>query len=187
MIYYRVASQVENSSAWKWRSTILTSLEALFRLLRMYAGLPTDRLRVFFASSRPGLDEMLTRENRGAVSNSMTLEQLIAQRWCISPLEIRRVEAELGLQENKGSASPMVLAEELVNGKRMQVPERTQVQGDQGIGTDHDLPYLFTLPTFLPEALSWARLLARVHAGELVSGELVSQEEPFPLSDGLRT
>ena len=75
---------------WKWWSTILTSLEALFRLLRMYAGLPPDRLRVFFASSRQGLDEMLTRENQGAVSNSMTLEQLIAQRWWISTDEWAR-------------------------------------------------------------------------------------------------
>jgi hypothetical protein len=47
----------------------------------------------------------------------------------------------------------------------------TQVDADQGI--DHDLPYIFTLPTFLPEALSWARLLAKIQAGEVVSGELV--------------
>jgi hypothetical protein len=179
MIYYRVASQMDASSAWKWRSTILTSLESLFRLLRLYAGLPPDRLRVFFASSKQGLDEMLTRENQGAVSNSITLEQLIAQRWCISPTEIKRVEAELGLQENKEWASPMVLTEQPANGKWMPVPvpEMAPVQQDQRIGADHDLPYLFTLPPFLPEALSWVRLLVKVQAGELVSGELVSQED----------
>lgn len=180
MIYYRVALQIDTSSAWKWRSTILTSLEGLFRLLRLYAGLPPDRLRVFFATSRPGLDEMLTRENQGAVSNSMTVEQLIAQRWCISPTEIRRVEAELGLQENKEWASPTVLTAQPANEKCMPVPlpEMASVQQDQETDIDHDLPYLFTLPTFLPEALSWARLLTKVQAGQLVSGELVSQEAP---------
>jgi hypothetical protein len=180
MIYYRVASQMDTSSAWKWWSTILTSLEGLFRLLRLYAGLPPDRLRVFFASSKQGLDEMLRRESQGAISNSMTLEQLIAQKWCINPTQIKRMEAELGLQENKESASLTVLTEQPANGKWMPVPvpEMAQVQQDQRTGADHDLPYLFTLPPFLPEALSWARLLTKVQAGELVSGELVSQEAP---------
>jgi hypothetical protein len=174
MIYYRVALQASHCPAWQWRSTILTSLEAVLRLLRMYSNLlPNDRIRVFFASSAHGLDEMLTRQNQGAVSNSMTVEQLAAQSWRISPLEIRRVEAELGLQENEGSGPTTVLAEQLVNGKRPDVPEMTQVVADQGTGADHDLPYIFTLPIFLPEALSWARLLAKVHTGEVVSGELV--------------
>src|SRR6266436_4071466 len=119
MIYYRVALQMSHSSVWKWRSTILTSLEALFRLLRMYRGLPKDRIRVFFASSRQGLDEMLTRENQEAASNSMTVEQLAAQGWWISLSEVRRVEAELCLQENKGSGSHTVLTEQPVNGKPM--------------------------------------------------------------------
>ena len=174
MMYYRVALQDRHCPAWQWRSTILTSLEAVLRLLRMYSNLlPNDRIRVFFASSRQGLDEMLTRQNQGAVSNSMTVEQLAAQNWRISPLEIRRVEAELGLQENKGLGPTPVLAEELVNGKQPHIPEMTQIEVDQGTGADHDLPYIFTLPVFLPEALSWARLLAKVQAGEVVSGELV--------------
>jgi len=61
------------------------------------------------------------------------------------------------------------------------------VEVDQETGAHHDIPNIFTLPRFLPEALSWARLLAKVHAGELVSGELVSEEESFPLSDVFRT
>jgi hypothetical protein len=34
-------------------------------------------------------------------------------------------------------------------------------------GTDHDIPYTFTLPGSLPQVLAWARLLARVQRGEL--------------------
>ena len=59
----------------------------------------------------------------------------------------------------------------------MEKHQLKQVEVDQKTGADHDIPYIFTLPTFLPEALSWARLLAKKHAGELVSGELVSEEE----------
>src|SRR5215469_8619392 len=105
MIYYRVALQVHDSSPWKWQSTILVTLETLFRFLssNRVLGFPNERIRVFFASSTQALDEMLTRENAGAVSNSMTVEQLVAQRWRISPAEIRRIEADLCLQENKGS------------------------------------------------------------------------------------
>jgi hypothetical protein len=172
MIYYRVALQASHCPAWQWRSTILTSLEAVLRLLRIYSNLlSNDRIRVFFASSAHTLDEMLTRQNQGAVSNSMSVEQLIVQNWRISPLEIRRVEAELGFQENKGSGPTTVLAEQLMNGQPSHIPDMTQVDADQG--ADHDLPYIFTLPTFMPEALSWARLLAKVQAGEVVSGELV--------------
>jgi hypothetical protein len=169
MIYYRVALRANHSPAWKWQSTILTSLEALFRWLRMYGGLPNDCIRVFFASSRQGLDKMLTRENQGAASNSMTLEQLATQRWRINPSEIRRVEAELDLQEDEGAGSHAIPTEEPVNGKRIDVPEMAQVEEEQGTGPDHDLPYLFTLPGFLPEALCWARLLTKVHDGQLVS------------------
>jgi hypothetical protein len=183
MIYYRVALQVSDSSAWKWRSTILTSLEALFRLLRMFAGLPSDRIRVFCASSRQGLDQILARENQGAVSTSMTVEQLAAQRWWISPSEMRRLEVELGLQENLAGASLPVPPQQPVNEKQRPMLEMTQAEVDQGTDPDHDLPYLFTLPTFLPEALSWARLLSLIHDGQLVSGELVLQEELFPLSN----
>jgi hypothetical protein len=73
MIYYRVALRANHSPAWKWQSTILTSLEALFRWLRMYGGLSNDCIRLFFASSKQGLDKMSIRANQGAVSNSMTV------------------------------------------------------------------------------------------------------------------
>jgi hypothetical protein len=32
---------------------------------------------------------------------------------------------------------------------------------------DHDLPYRFTLPTAMPQALAWVKLLVRVHHGDL--------------------
>ncbi len=35
-------------------------------------------------------------------------------------------------------------------------------------GGDYDTPYTFALPVFMPQALAWARLLAKVQRGELV-------------------
>jgi hypothetical protein len=34
-------------------------------------------------------------------------------------------------------------------------------------GADHNIPYTFTLPGSLSQLLAWARLLAKVHCGEL--------------------
>jgi hypothetical protein len=172
MIYYRVALQVRDTSTWKWQSTILTTLETLFRFLRRYrdCGFPYNRIRVFFASSTQAFDELLARENEGAISNSMTVEQLAAQRWWINRAEIRRVEAELCLHENTASGSYTVRIEQPVNEKLVDVPQMTQVEVDQRTGTEYDIPYIFTLPCFLPEALNWARLLVKVQAGELVPG-----------------
>lgn len=71
MIYYRVAIQTHQSSTWQWRSTILTSLEAVFGFLRIYGHIPRERIRVFYSSSAQAMDEMLARENQGLASNSL--------------------------------------------------------------------------------------------------------------------
>ena len=42
---YRVAIRVESSTTWRWKSTALSSLNALFHLLRVYRPIPQDRLR----------------------------------------------------------------------------------------------------------------------------------------------
>lgn len=113
MMYYRVALQLHNSFPWKWQSTILVTLEALFRFLKIdeNLGLSNDRIRVFFASSQQGLDEMLARENQGAVSNSMTVNQLVTRSWRISPAEMRRLEIELRMQEHEGLGKTTVPSE----------------------------------------------------------------------------
>ncbi len=39
MIYYRVALQADQSNPWRWKSTVLTSLDALFGFLKLLHGL----------------------------------------------------------------------------------------------------------------------------------------------------
>ena len=59
MMYYRLAIQTRNESNLKWKSTKLTSLEAVFQLLRRYRAMPQDHVRVFMASSRDEMDKQL--------------------------------------------------------------------------------------------------------------------------------
>jgi hypothetical protein len=40
MIYYRVALQADQSNPWRWKSTVLTSLNALFGFLKLYSMYP---------------------------------------------------------------------------------------------------------------------------------------------------
>src|SRR5260370_39045386 len=70
MMYYRVAIQVDQGPHWKWRSTALSELSALFQLLRLYRALPQEHLPVFSSASPAELDELLSRENNGKWSDS---------------------------------------------------------------------------------------------------------------------
>jgi hypothetical protein len=56
-MYYRVAIQVDAGPTWQWKSTVISSLESLFRFLRLYSALPQHRLLVF-------LTRRLTRATR---------------------------------------------------------------------------------------------------------------------------
>ncbi|MFL5659131.1 MAG: hypothetical protein ACJ8CB_33725 [Ktedonobacteraceae bacterium] len=51
-MYYRIAIQPKGSICWQWKSTVLGSLDAVLRFLRLYRSFPADRLRVFSNSSR---------------------------------------------------------------------------------------------------------------------------------------
>ena len=83
-MYYRVATRVDSSPTWQWKSTTISSLNALFQFLRRYHELPQDHLRVFSASSHEDMDEQLARENNGLGSRSVTAAQFMQERM-ISP------------------------------------------------------------------------------------------------------
>lgn len=51
MTYYRLAIQNHQTSTWNWQTTALTSLQAVFQILRDYHALPQGRIRVFTSSS----------------------------------------------------------------------------------------------------------------------------------------
>jgi hypothetical protein len=95
MLYYRVACQVEESQTWKWRSTSVTSLTSLFSLLRAYNAIPQERVRVFMATSKDHMDEMLSRQNQGLPCTSVLATQITAG-GALNNLDVVRMETELG-------------------------------------------------------------------------------------------
>ena len=167
MIYYRVALQRNQEPIWKWQSTALTSLQALFGILRTYGIIPLDCIRVFFSSSTDVLDEMLVRENQGLASNSCTAEQLMSEHRRIPVQEMHRLEGELGRRETPRDLSQAVRGHHSLSSQHRLVSETNCSTPECGEGGDHDLPYTFALPATWPQMLAWIKLLAKVHTGEL--------------------
>ena len=80
MKYYRLAVQDYQSAQWKWKTTVLTSLQAVLQLLRSYRMLPQDGIRVFIASSEAELSKMLSQQNDHLESGSVTATQFLQAR-----------------------------------------------------------------------------------------------------------
>lgn len=174
-MYYRIAIQRSASPIWQWESRVITSLDVLFRVLRLYRTMPRDHTRVFFSSSVECLDEMLAHENQGLASNSITAEELFNGSKHIPTCEMQQFESVCGPDQGMGTAVTSLPAAHMWQMQGQHVPdeERTNAVEMRRLavefesGTDHDIPYTFTLPGSLPQVLAWARLLARVQRGEL--------------------
>ena len=98
MAYYRLAIQDRQTARWSWKTTPITSLKAVFELLRCYqALLPQDRIRVCTAPSKEELNEQLSRENNGLASGSVTALQFLQERHLFAPQS-----AQNALQQSDG-------------------------------------------------------------------------------------
>jgi hypothetical protein len=95
MIYYRVALQESQSATWRWKSSLLTSLDTVLGVLNMYRCMPRERIRVFLCTSTGQMDEMLSRANQGLLSTAITVDQLW-DKHCMSWANVSRLEIELG-------------------------------------------------------------------------------------------
>ena len=178
-MYYRVAMHKHPASPWQWKSTVLSSLQALFQFLRPYSALPQDRLRVFSARSREEMDELLARENNGLWSSSVTAAQFLQERGIGSHPMTRTasingtpraqkivpiaVNTSLSLSQENRAAEPATTLQKWST----KALERRRFELEQGAGGDHDVPYTFALPVSMPQVLAWMRLLAKVQGGEL--------------------
>ena len=180
-MYYRLAIRREGdhqgqSPLWKWYSTTLSSLNSVLFFFHYYRVLPLDRLRVFSSSSREELKEQLLCENKGFGSNSVSAVQFLRERFNSVPEKTAEVSAHQAREQrepatissvtkrscNKCSTGALALVE-----KGMSVLDRRRGETECGAGSDHDLPYSFSLPGSWPQVRAWMRLLARVYAGEL--------------------
>ncbi len=175
-MYYRVAIQADQSPTWQWKSTALSSLDALFQFLRLFRALPQDRLRVFSSSSREDMNEQLARENMGYGSTSVTAAQFLRERR-LSLREIEREVPEHGTRGSQEAAFSVAAIPSSMNGSSAGANalyergtsslDRRRGELEGGTGGDHDLPYSFALPPSMPQVLAWMRLLAKVQRGEL--------------------
>ncbi len=175
-MYYRVAIQVDQVPDWQWKSTVLSSLDALFQLLRLYRAVPQDRLRVFSSSSREEMNEQLVRVNQGLESTSVTAARFLQERMIGLREAVRGVSAR-GTQGNVHMTSIAVVTEQLLGessrkatsldepGVRFLDKRRVELEG--GAGGDHAIPYRFTLPISMPEVLAWVKLMVRVRDGDV--------------------
>src|SRR5258706_3061512 len=173
MIYYRVALRTNETADWRWKSTVVTSLEAIMGLIKLYSCVPKDRIRVFFSSSVEAMNVMLARENERLVSNSVTAQQFVkGERISIEDMIL--LEAESVPYENKVAVPTPVAAVSAVNEKRgnmhgasISVLDIRRLEVEPGTPGDHDTPYRFSLPVSMPQKLAWLRLMLRVQSGEL--------------------
>jgi len=175
-MYYRIAIQQSASPIWQWESHVIKSLDVVYQVLRLYRTVSRDHIRVFFSSSVACLDEMLDHENQGLTSNSITAEEISNVSKHLPTGEMQQFfESICAPNFGMGTAVTSLLAAHIWRMQGQYVPdeERTNAfetrrfAGECEPGTDHDMPYTFTLPSSLPQVIAWARLLASVQRGEL--------------------
>lgn len=174
MIYYRIALRSRHNNVWTWKTTVLTSLEAVFQLLRSYSALPQDRIRVFAASSKEELNEMLRYENTNLVSASATAAQFLQERMLQVPgpgvAEYHTAEPavrQATAVATDSSPHEYSAAAGFASFGNTNSLERKRLEIEIGPGGDHNTPYRFTLPVSTPQLLAWTRLQARVLSGDL--------------------
>lgn len=174
-MYYRVAIQVDAPPSWRWKSSVLSSLNALFQWFRLFRVLPQDHLRVFSSSSREGLAEQFEQESKGLASHSVTAAQFLSERLIRLPM-VRGTSEQEG-ETSREMLSLAVTSQPLVNERRgggsalesrgMSAQDRRREELESGSGGDQDLPYRFSLPISLPQVLAWITLRERMQQGEL--------------------
>jgi hypothetical protein len=168
MIYYRLAYQKSQVDSWIWKTTVLTSLPTVFQWLRIYGSFPQDQIRVFSAPAKEDLEEMLQRENCGWPSGSVTAEQFLRDRHMqvhpgtqnTSKQETTEQKTDLSTAFSPEYENSTILFPP--NERGMDSLDRKRLEIEQGAGGDHDVPYHFTLPIFMPQQLAWIRLQNRV-------------------------
>ena len=196
MTYYRLAEQDRQRARWAWKTTPVTSLQAVFQLLRIYGVRPQGGTRVFIASSKEDLNELLRSQNTNLPSSSVTATQFLHERNMSVPERMQNApeqpastqtdqpgagvatwakdlwEQHIAMRTGQPATSPLheyITTTGVPSSLAMSLPEQKRLEIELGPGSDHDTPYLFTLPISLQERLAWLRLQMRVQAGELPS------------------
>ena len=183
MTYFRLVVQDRHNTHWIWKTTAVTSLQAVLHLLRNYRMLPQDGIRVLTTSSKEELSEMLRRQNTLLVPGSVTAAQFLQARKFaggepaqstskerVSPQTVQQgTDTATWGQSGMGAQREHLATAGVPSSLTMSMQERKRLEMELGPGGDHETPYLFTLPISQKERLAWIRLQKQVQAGELLS------------------
>jgi hypothetical protein len=173
MIYYRLALQDRQTAKWVWKTTALTSLQAVFQLLRRYSALPQDSIRVFTTTSKEALNEMLQRENDApASSGSVTAAQFLQERKPAQSSAEKKADeqpVQQGAAVSPSSLTRTFFTRAYTPANNISPLNKKRLEIEYGPGGDHDTPYYFTLPASTPAIVAWICLQTKVQVGELVS------------------
>ncbi|HVB21617.1 MAG TPA: hypothetical protein VNG51_06700 [Ktedonobacteraceae bacterium] len=170
-MYYRVAIQTSSSPVLKWKSTVLSSLDVLFRFLKLHHTIPANRLHIFTSSSREDMNEMLLHENNGLATHSVTAEQFLLERhlhvWETGIAEQTTQGTQTTTEEKADvSRQPALLTSRITTNYALASSidplDRRRQEIESGTAGDHDCPYIFTLPQSVPEMLAWMMLHEKV-------------------------
>ena len=173
-MFYRIAMQAGASLSWQWKSTPLSSLDAVLGFLRLHRALPQYRLRVFSSALREGLDEQFKREQSAMGFHSVTATQFLRERL-ISPGDTTRETSEQKTQENQAAvSSAVVLSLSLYESSKrtptldsVSILDCKRLEIERGAGGDHDLPYHFAIPHVWSQVRAWTELLMQTQRSEL--------------------
>jgi hypothetical protein len=146
-------------------TTVLSSLNSLLQWLQVYRAFPQERLRIFSSPSREALNEQLARENQGLFSSGVPAPQFLQARRIAPHGAVREATAHVA-RTHVPTASTPAKPSPFPDESSMSPLDKRREELEHGAGGDHDLPYQFTLPTSLPQVLSWVKLLARVQQGD---------------------
>ena len=123
-----------------------------------------DQLRVFSSSSREGLEEQLAQEDRGhqfEFGHGSSISARENDLFTTGGTE--NVRTRGGIVPGEGihcRRHPTIVERELqgvhhAGSRGLEAPERRRLELESGAGGDHDLPYWFTGPSSMPQALAW--------------------------------
>jgi hypothetical protein len=110
------------------------------------------------------------RENQGTDSSVVSpispvnVDGLSLAEWWmrIPTLQVWATHTPPGTLPNESREAACSL-----NEGSMHMLERRRLELELGPGGDHDVPYTFALPLWMPPVLAWMRLLAQVRRGEV--------------------
>jgi hypothetical protein len=129
MTYYRLAIQTHQTTQWTWKTTAVTSLQAVFHLLSSYRLLPQDGIRVFTASSEEELSELLKRHNTNLASGSVTATQFLRENNLALPEQEQSasqqsISAPAAQQDASVAARAKVVWDEYVTKRAAQLAQQ---------------------------------------------------------------